>query len=430
MSPSDSHAGVAAHDTIFALSSGQPPAGIAIVRISGPKAGIALETLAGPLPPPRTARVANLRDPEDQDLLDRALILWLPGPRTVSGEDMAELHLHGGRAVIAAVLACLERIDGLRPAEAGEFTRRAFANGRIDLAEAEGLADLLAAETEGQRRQAMRLAEGGLGRLIDMWRQRALGIAAQVEAMIDHEDEVDSPDRLPIADMRTLAADIDAILASPPAERLRDGVRIVVAGPPNAGKSTLINVLAAREVALTSTIAGTTRDLLEASVILDGLPCILIDSAGLREGADPIERAGIARAHDAIAGADLCLWLGEPAYAPEGALLVHAQCDLRGSTDDAINVSAITGQGITDLRRAMIERVKQLVPVDMLALNRRHRALLVPARDALLAAAAHSDALLVAEEIRFLLGSLDALTGRAGTEDMLDALFGRFCIGK
>jgi tRNA modification GTPase len=416
--------------TIFALSSGQPPAAIAIVRISGPRAGAALEALAGPLPAPRYARVRDLRDPGDGSLLDRALILWLPGSRTVSGEDMAELHLHGGRAVIAAVLASLARIDGLRPAEAGEFTRRAFANGRIDLAEAEGLADLLTAETESQRRQAMRLAEGGLGRLIDAWRQRALAIAAQIEAMIDHDDEADVPDRLPVDEMRALAADIDAVLAQPPAERLRDGLRIVVAGPPNAGKSTLINALAAREVALTSTIAGTTRDLVEAPVILDGLPCILIDSAGLREGTDPIERAGIARARDAIAGADLCVWLGDPAEAPAEALIVHAQCDIRGEVRDALNVSAMTGQGMAALRAALVKQAKQLTPIDMLALNNRHRVLLTPARDALSNAALQHDSLLAAEELRFLLANFDAVTGRAGTEEMLDALFARFCIGK
>jgi tRNA modification GTPase len=230
--------------------------------------------------------------------------------------------------------------------------------------------------------------------------------------------------------MHALAADIDAVLAQPPAERLRDGLRIVVAGPPNAGKSTLINVLASRDVALTSTIAGTTRDLVEASVVLDGLPCILVDSAGLREGADPIERAGIARARDAIAAADLCLWLGEPGEAPDEALLVHAQCDLRGSVPDALNVSALTGQGMAELRTALVERAKLLAPIDMLAVNRRHRALLAPARDALLSAAVQHDALLAAEELRFLLGSFDAVTGRAGTEEMLDALFARFCIGK
>jgi tRNA modification GTPase len=424
--------GAPAHPTIFALSSGQPPAAIAIVRISGPDSGVALEALAGSLPAPRHARVSDLRDPGNKSLLDRALILWLPGPRTVSGEDMAELHLHGGRAVVAAVLACLARVEGLRPAEAGEFTRRAFANGRIDLAEAEGLADLLAAETEGQRRQAMRLAEGGLGRLIDAWRQRALAIAAQIEAMIDHDDEIDVPDRLPVDEIRALATDIDDVLAQPPAERLRDGLRIVVAGPPNAGKSTLINALASREVALTSTIAGTTRDLVEAPVVLDGLPCILVDSAGLREGADPIERAGIARARDAIAAADLILWLGDPAEAPADALLVHAQTDVRGDSPDksALNVSAVTGRGMTELRAVLIERVKRLVPIDMLAVNRRHRALLTPARDALFNAASQHDSLLAAEDLRFVLAGFDTVTGRAGTEEMLDALFARFCIGK
>jgi len=414
--------------TIFAISSGLPPAAIAVLRVSGPQASRALEALAGKLPAPRRATVADLHD-SDGSPLDRALVLWLPGPNTVTGEDMAELHLHGGRAVVAAVFAALERLPGLRAAKAGEFTRRAFHNGRVDLAEAEGLADLLAAETEGQRRQALRLAEGGLGKLIDGWRRQALVLAAQVEAAIDHEDEADVPQYLPRAEMSALAGELDRTLAQPPAERLRDGLRIVVAGPPNAGKSTLINALADRSVALTSEIAGTTRDLIEAPINLDGLPCILIDSAGLRDSQDPIELAGIGLARDAIDAADLVLWLGEAAEAPAGALLVHAKADLRRS-DDQLNVSAVSGEGMDALRAVLVERCRALAPIDTIALNRRHRDLIGPARDALVLAAAQHDPLLVAEELRFVLSRFDAVTGRAGTEDMLDALFGRFCIGK
>jgi len=415
--------------TIFAVSSGLPPAAIAVLRISGQEAGTALAALAQTLPAPRRATVAELRDPIDGTLLDRALILWLPGPATVTGEDMVELHLHGGRAVVAAVFSVLERLPGMRAAEAGEFTRRAFQNGRIDLAEAEGLADLLAAESEAQRRQALRLAEGGLGRLIERWRQQTLGIAAAVEAAIDHEDEGDVPQAMPRAAIEALAAELGNALAEPPAERLRDGVRIVVAGPPNAGKSTLINALADRDVALTSDIAGTTRDLIEAPVMLAGLPCILIDSAGLRDSADPIEQAGIGRARGAIEAADLVVWLGDPAEAPADALSVQAKSDLVRS-GARLNVSARTGEGMNILRATLAKRAAALVPIDRLALNRRHRDLIGPAHESLGRAAGQHDPLLVAEELRFVMSRFDAVTGRAGTEDMLDALFGRFCIGK
>ena len=277
-------------DTIFALSSGALPAGIGVVRVSGPNAAQALEKLAGILPEARRAMSATLR--WQGDMLDLALILWLPGPGTATGEDIAELHLHGGRAVVASVLDALGRQPGLRLAEPGEFTRRAFSNGKLDLAQAEGLADLLAAETEAQRRQALRQAEGGLGKLVGSWRERLLGLAARVEAAIEFaEDEDDVPALAPadLTGVAMLTVEMEAALSQPPAERLRDGVRIVVAGPTNAGKSSLINILAGREAAIASPIAGTTRDLIEIPVSIAGMPCLLIDSAGLREAGGQIE---------------------------------------------------------------------------------------------------------------------------------------------
>jgi tRNA modification GTPase len=374
----------------------------------------------------------------DGAALDRALVLWLPGPGTATGEDMAELHLHGGRAVAAAVQAVLGGLPGLRAAEPGEFTRRAFANERLDLAEAEGLADLIAAESEEQRRQAIRLAEGGLGRLIAGWRERLLTVSAHVEAAIEFgEDEEDVPalgaDALQALDR--LARDMRAALDQPPAERLRDGLRVVLAGPVNAGKSSLINALAGRDVAIATPIEGTTRDIIEAPVMIEGLPLILVDSAGLRDSVDPVEQVGVARARSAIEAADIVLWLGRVEEAPVGAIIVHARADLpdRAMIPDgsAIAVSTMTGEGLAGLRALMINRARALLPpTDRIALNARHRVIITEAMAELAAARRSSDAIIVAEHLRLARGALDRITGRAGVEDMLDALFGRFCIGK
>ena len=428
--------GAAARDTIFALSSGALPAGIGVVRVSGPGAGEALRRLAGRLPAARRAVTATLRDEQGQQL-DRALVLWLPGPATATGEDTAEFHLHGGRAVVAAVLTALGRLDGLRVAEAGEFTRRAFVNGRLDLAQAEGLADLLAAETEAQRRQALRLAEGGLGRLVDSWRQRLLGLAARVEAAIEFaEDEDDVPMLGPAEHlgMRDLADDMAKALALPPAERLRDGVRIVVAGPTNAGKSSLINILAGREAAIASPIAGTTRDLIEVPVAIGGMPCLLIDSAGLRDSGGQIERMGMARARAAIDSADLILWLGAPDDCPDRAraILVHAKADLTPAPAGVdVATSTIGAEGTNELRRLLEARVAALLPPpDAVALNARHRERIGEACREIVIASRQDDLLLVAEHLRQARSALDRISGRAGVEEMLDALFGRFCVGK
>lgn len=419
-------------DTIFALSSGLPPAGIAVVRISGPRAGDAAIALAGKLPLPRRATLARLVDPRDGIALDQALLLWFPGPASVTGEDLVEFHLHGGRAIVAAVLDALGQILGLRAANAGEFTHRAFENGRIDLAEAEGLADLLAAETEGQRQSALALAEGGLGRQVGKWQTKLLRVSAQIEAALDFSDESDVGEGTPHRNsLVEILETLEALIASPPAERLKDGVRVVLAGPPNIGKSSLFNSLIARDGAIVSEIAGTTRDRIEAPVVISGIPFLLIDTAGLRtETDDAIEAIGIARTGEALAAADIILWLGEAGTAPDGSLIVAAKADL-GAQREGLPVSVVTGNGIEALKRAIIERAKALLPKPgALALNARHREILAQVLTELSDAKASEDPLITAEHLRRARTMLDAITGRSGVEDMLDALFGAFCIGK
>jgi tRNA modification GTPase len=423
------------NDTIFALSSGSPPAAVALVRISGPRADFALEALAGKLPEPRIATLADLRWREER--LDRALVLRFPGPHSATGEDVAELHLHGGRAVVAGVLEALAQVEGLRAAEAGEFTRRAFENGRIDLAEAEGLADLLAAETRSQRRAALAMAGGALSRQVEAWRQRLLALAAALEAALDFSDEGEVGEAWPPGwpeGLDALATDMEALLARPPAERLRDGVRIVIAGPPNAGKSSLLNALAQREAAITSAVPGTTRDLVEAPVAIAGIPYLLIDTAGLRDSADEVETIGVERARASVASADLILWLGDPGEAPDPkrTIRVQSKCDLKGAADPGadLRVSALTGEGLEALVSAMAERSLALLPAEgEIAANARQREAIANAAVHLREARA-TDMLIAAEGLRQARTELDRVTGRAGVEDMLDLLFGRFCIGK
>lgn len=399
------------------------------MRVSGPQAGVALRSLAVRRPPPRRASYRRLRGQGGEEL-DHGLVLWFPGPDTVTGEDLCELHLHGGRAVVAAVLAELGRLPGLRAAEAGEFTRRAFENGRIDLAEAEGLADLLAAETESQRRAALVLAEGGLGRRVEAWQAALLAVAALVEAELDFSDEGDVGTGADVSGrIAALSRDILPTLAAPPAERLRDGVRVVVAGPPNAGKSSLFNVLVDRDAAIVSEIAGTTRDRIEAPVVIDGVPLILIDTAGLRESEDAIEAMGVDRSHEAVALADIVVWLGEGSETPEGALLIGAKSDLGARS--GLAVSAKTGEGIEPLRQAIVSQARELLPQPgALAINQRHRDILQTVLVSLDRAEVETDPLIVAEHLRAAREALNRITGRSGTEDMLDALFGRFCVGK
>src|SRR5512142_45527 len=300
--------------TIYALSSGSPPAAIAVVRISGPRAGEALKVIAGKIPAPRKATLARLRG-RDGAIIDHALALWFPAPHSETGEDVAELQLHGGRAVVAAVLGALSELAGLRPAEAGEFTRRAFEKGKLDLTAVQGLADLVMAETEGQRRQAFRQMTGALGNRAESWRSQLIQALALVEARIDFADEADVPQDLVTPALqiaRTLEGEIASALADGGrGERLREGLVVAIAGPPNAGKSTVLNRIAKREAAIVSPYAGTTRDVIEVHLDLGGLPVTLLDTAGIRETDDPIELEGVRRARERAAGADLILWVVE-----------------------------------------------------------------------------------------------------------------------
>ncbi len=398
-----------------------------------------METLAGqPLPPARRAVVRKLIDPYTNIPLDDALVLWLPAPGTVTGEDVVELHLHGGRAVVRATLDCLEKLEGLEAAEAGAFTRRAFDNGRIDLPQVEGLADLLAAETESQRQSALAMAEGALGQLAASWRKQLLRIAAQVEAQLDFADEDDVTLVIDDTDLAGLRAEIAVWLAAPSAERLRDGVRIVLAGPPNAGKSTLLNALVGREAAIVSPIAGTTRDIVEVPVLLDGIPFVFTDTAGLHIAThDEIEVEGMRRARVALTQADIILWLGASQDCPDRdrSIMIAARADEFGPVDalipDQHAVSVKTGEGLETLRGIIKARAFHLLPPSgALAINRRQRDLIVSLHQQLTATSNVSDFLIRAEHLRLARGALDRLVGHVGVEDMLDALFSGFCIGK
>jgi tRNA modification GTPase len=425
-------------DTIYALSSGHPPAAIAVVRISGPGADRALRLLAGELPEPRRAALRELRHPAGGETLDRGLVLRFPGPATATGEDLVELHLHGGRAVVAGILEALGGIDDLRPAEAGEFTRRAFENSRIDLTEAEGLADLLAAETQSQRRASLALAGGALSRRVTDWQSRLLRLSAELEAALDFSDESDVGEELPESwrtSLIDLEAEIDAFGKSPSLERLRDGLRVVIAGPPNAGKSSLLNWLAGRRAAITSAIAGTTRDLVEAPTAIGGQPFLLVDTAGLRESSDEVEAEGVQLAQASMAAADLILWLGAPSDCPdpERSIIVQSKIDLASGRDSEahIGVSSETGEGMEELVAELIRRSRSLLPAEGdVAINARHRVGLGQAFQHLGEAHRASDLLVASESLRLARVDLDRLTGRAGVEDMLGALFGSFCIGK
>jgi tRNA modification GTPase len=426
-------------DTIFALSSGAPPAGIGVIRISGPAAGVALRAIAGNLPAPRHASYRTLRDAAGE-LLDSALVLWLPGPGTATGEDVAEIHCHGGRAVVAAVEAALAAMPELRRATPGEFTRRAFANGRIDLSEAEGLADLLSAETELQRRSALAMASGAFSRQVEDWRERVLLASAAVEAILDFADE-DDVAVLPsdfAAALGGLVEEIAQAVARPRAEVLKEGFRVVLAGPPNAGKSTLFNVLVESEAAIATPIPGTTRDVLTRPVAIGGVPFLFVDTAGLRDedSGDAVEAIGIARARAELDSADLVLWLGEEGGGPRQAWEIATQIDRadhNGKSNPRHRVSAMSGEGIDGLRSDLLAAARKALPQPgEAALNQRQYDLLSGA-GAMLAAGLErdrGDPLILAEHLRQARLAFDALIGRATTEDMLDALFGRFCIGK
>jgi tRNA modification GTPase len=425
-----------AGDTIFAVSSGRPPAAIAVIRVSGPGASGAVEALTGTLPPPRQAGLRAVRDAGGA-LLDRVLMLVFPAPRSATGEDLIELHCHGGRAVVAAIEGALAAA-GLRRAAPGEFTRRAMLNGRIDLAEAQGLADLLEAETETQRRAAIDAADGRVSALVRGWMARLTGYAAAVEASLDFAEEDDvageGDDGLAVvrSGMIAVAGEIADVLAAPSVERLRDGVRVVIAGPPNAGKSTLFNQLCERDAAIVSPVAGTTRDRLEAAVQRDGIAYLLIDTAGLRDSDDVVEVEGVARAEQAAATADVLLWLSDEAPPREDAIWLHGRADLPGRSvlpgGAAMAISALDPLSATRVWDAVSVAAVPLLGSDQVALHVYQRRECEEA-GALLAQPA-GDPLLMGEALRRARMALGRITGESATESMLDALFGRFCIGK
>jgi len=453
-----------ARPTIFALSSGRPPAAIAVVRVSGSRAGVVLEKLIGRVPEPRQATLARLRDPATGDAIDEALVLWFPAPRSETGEDTAELQLHGGHAVVAGVLDALGRIEGCRPAEAGEFTRRAFENGRLDLTAVEGLADLIAAETQAQRRQAFRQLKGLIGDRAEAWRRALIEAQALVEARIDFSDEADVPENLVDAALHAaqqLRSEIAAALADGGrGERLRDGLVVALAGPPNAGKSTLLNRLARREAAIVSPYPGTTRDVIEVHFDLGGYPVTLLDTAGIRDSADPVEQEGVRRARVGAASADLVLWVIDVSAAglavgnsnrnvsKSDTWLIQNKIDLAVdklciscesgsdvSSPVTFPISAVTGGGMDALLAALTAFAQNYFSATEPALvtRARHRRALedtVAALDRALAERASGREELIVEELRAAATTLGRLTGRVDVEDILDVIFRDFCVGK
>jgi tRNA modification GTPase len=438
--------------TIFALSSGRPPSAIAVVRVSGPRAGVTLKRLVRKIPKPRTATRTLLRS-TDGEPIDDAVVLWFPAPRSATGEDVAEFHVHGGRAVLSALFAEFVQIETVRPAEPGEFTRRAFENGKLDLTEAEGLDDLIHADTDRQRRQALRQLKGLLGDRARDWRERIIAASALIETGIDFSDEGDVPEELiapALAKVKTLLGEIEDVLAAQGrSERLRDGLVVAITGPPNVGKSTLMNQLARREVAIVSPHAGTTRDVIEVHLDLNGYPVTTIDTAGIRDTDDPVEQEGVRRARARAADADLVLWLtdgtGQADVDDSGAPVwsVLNKIDLNdagnGATGSsaigpAFRISAKRGDGIADLVAAIVGFAEAYFGMNDAALisRERQRKLLQETARSLRRALDVIDQgeELAAEELRAASATLGRLLGRVDVEDILDVIFREFCIGK
>ncbi len=418
-------------DTIFAEATPAGRGGVSVMRISGPDAWRAVHSLTGRHAAPRHAFLSDLRD--DGELIDTALILLFEQGRSFTGEESAELHLHGAPVIVSRISVALKNL-GLRPADAGEFTRRSFLNGKVDLAQTEGLADLLAAETESQRRLAMRGADGELSRLVEDWRRDLIRAGALIEVTLDFPDE-EVPDEVPAESwdlIRRVAASIEEVLVGyPAAERLRTGFEVAIIGPPNAGKSTLINAIAKREVALVSEFAGTTRDIIELRVDLRGLAVTFLDTAGLRDAEDQIEGMGIDRARGRAAAADLRIHLS-PDCSKESELWIAGDILCRSKSDLSAgkgrSISAKTGQGVAELLNAVhLELKERIAPAGLVSRQRQAAALE--------AALKHLQNIeespeLAAESLRLANYALQSMVGRIGAEDYLDIIFSSFCIGK
>ena len=460
-------------DTIFALSSGRPPAAIAVVRVSGPRARDAIMSLAGRLPQPRQAALLRLVSQSGEgsgvapdrtfEPIDDALVLWFAGPRSETGEDMAEFQLHGGRAVVAAVLSALSRMDGLRPAEPGEFTRRAFENGKLDLTRVEGLADLIGAETEAQRRQAFRQLKGLLGERAERWRERLIEALALVEALIDFPDESDVSEKL-LQPALAIAAELegeirDLLAGSHHSERLREGLTVAVAGPVNVGKSSIVNRLARRSAAIVSSYPGTTRDIIEVHLDLGGFPITILDTAGLRDADDPVEQEGVRRARERAEASDLVLWVTDPTLknpTPAAEMMgpdtppvwvLSNKSDLvdgkevgegelaGGGCNVKYRISAATGASFDELVGGLAAYADQFFAgtESSIITRQRHRTDLLDCAEALRRAGVEGNGGredIIAEELRLAARALGRLSGRVDVENVLDVIFRDFCIGK
>jgi len=428
-------------DTIFALSSGPVPSGLAVVRVSGPLAAVCLQALCGSLPEPRRAELRVIKQPADGSILDQGLVLWFPSPRSYTGQDVAEFHLHGGRAVVQAMIDALAG-KGARYAEAGEFSRRAFLNGKLDLTQVEGLADLLAADTESQRIQAVAQVQGALAQRAEGWRAAILGLRAEIEARLDFSDEGDVPDALPgrfWSAVDEARQEMEQTLAEAESGiRTRDGFRVAILGRPNAGKSSLLNVLSRQDIAIVTEEPGTTRDILEVPLDLDGRSIVLFDTAGLRETTSVAEREGVRRSITAAGRADLVLWLEDCRNAPEPIPLetpaqvwrVRTKVDLRTATEgDDLMVSALSGAGIPRLIECLKTSAEGAQVRCALITRHRQQAAVQDAASAL-ASVRHVPEDVAADLLRSAGDAIGRLTGRIGVEDVLDRLFGEFCIGK
>ncbi|MDZ4791983.1 MAG: tRNA uridine-5-carboxymethylaminomethyl(34) synthesis GTPase MnmE [Hyphomicrobiales bacterium] len=438
---------MSSQSTIYALSTAPGKSGVAVIRISGPRALSVVTTLGAKLSKPRRASLQTLRDPVSRETLDRALVLWFAAPASFTGEDIVELHVHGGRAVIAGIMTALAGIDGLRMAEAGEFARRAFDNGKIDLTQAEGLGDLIDAETEAQRAQALRQSSGALRSLFDGWREQIIRAMVAVEAAIDFSEEADIPEAAFAAAhpvVMRLTSDIGRHLADGRrGEILRDGLRVVIAGPPNAGKSSLLNALAGRDAAIVSEEAGTTRDVIEVRLNLGGYPVVVADTAGIRDVGDKVEREGIRRAIAAATEADLVIWLSDaatPSPPPKeitafGDKVVEANSKIDlAPAQYPLGLSVLSGEGIESLVERLAEEARRLAggAEDAIITRARHREALQAAHTALMAFLDGDTGAVEmrAEDLRVAAFALGRLTGRVDVEHVLGEIFSQFCIGK